>query len=50
MKQYRIDFESMAWESPVDSVRFKAYEQSGEKIAMVAKGELAENASKMKGK
>ena len=50
MEQYRIDFESMACESPVDGVRFKAYEQSGEKVVMDAKSELVENALKMKGK
>lgn len=27
MEQYKIDFESMAWESPAEGVRFKAYEQ-----------------------
>jgi hypothetical protein len=30
----------MAWKSPADGVRFKAYEQSGEKVAMAAKDEL----------
>ena len=35
MKQYRIDFESMAWESPVDGVRFKAYEQDSKKLRLV---------------
>ena len=29
MERYKIDFESMAWESPADGVRFKAYEQGG---------------------
>ncbi|MBC8471506.1 MAG: cupin domain-containing protein [Planctomycetes bacterium] len=35
MKQYRIDFESMAWESPADGVRFKAYEQGSKKLRLV---------------
>ena len=35
MKQYRIDFESMPWESPADGVRFKAYEQGSEKLRLV---------------
>jgi len=35
MEQYRIDFESMAWESPADGVRFKAYEQGGKKLRLV---------------
>ncbi len=29
MEQYKIDFESMAWEAPVVGVKFKAYEQGG---------------------
>ena len=35
MEQYRIDFESMEWESPADGVRFKAYEQDGRKLRLV---------------
>ena len=35
MEQYRIDFESIAWESPADGVRFKAYEQGGRKLRLV---------------
>jgi quercetin dioxygenase-like cupin family protein len=35
MGQYRIDFESMAWESPTDGVRFKAYEQGYRKLRLV---------------
>ena len=35
MEQYRIDFESMAWEVPIDGVRFKAYEQGGRKLRLV---------------
>ena len=35
MERYKIDFESMAWESPAESVRFKAYEQGGRKLRLV---------------
>jgi quercetin dioxygenase-like cupin family protein len=35
MEQYRIDFESMPWESPMTGVRFKAYEQGGRKLRLV---------------
>ena len=35
MEQYKIDFESIPWESPAAGVRFKAYEQSGRKLRMV---------------
>ena len=35
MGQYRIDFESMAWEEPAEGVRFKAYEQGGRKLRLV---------------
>jgi len=35
MEKYRIDFESMAWESLADGVRFKAYEQDGKKLRLV---------------
>lgn len=35
MEQYRIDFESMAWESPADGVKVKAYEQDGKKLRLV---------------
>ena len=38
MEQYRIDFESMAWESPAEGVRFKAYEQDGRKLRLVEFG------------
>jgi hypothetical protein len=40
MERYRVDFESMKWKVSADGVRFKAYEQSGGKVVMVAKGEL----------
>ncbi len=35
MEQYRIDFESMEWESPAVGVRFKVYEQNGKKLRLV---------------
>jgi quercetin dioxygenase-like cupin family protein len=35
MEQYKIDFESMEWETPADGVRFKAYEQDGRKLRLV---------------
>ncbi len=35
MEQYRIDFESMAWETPAPGVKFKAYEQGGRKLRLV---------------
>ena len=35
MKQYKINFESMAWEEPADGVRLKAYEQGGQKLRLV---------------
>jgi hypothetical protein len=35
MEQYRIDFGSMAWKSPADGVRFKAYEQGCRKLRLV---------------
>ncbi|MHC4792286.1 MAG: cupin domain-containing protein [Planctomycetota bacterium] len=38
MEQYKIDFESMAWESPAEGVRFKAYEQGGRKLRLVEFG------------
>jgi len=38
MEQCRVDFESMAWESPADGVRFKAYEQGGRKLRLVEFG------------
>ena len=34
MKQYKINFESMAWENPMVGVRFKAYEQDGRKLRL----------------
>ena len=35
MEQYKIDFESMPWESPTDGVRFKAFERNGKKLRLV---------------
>ena len=35
MKQYKINFESMEWESPAAGVRFKAYEQNARKLRLV---------------
>jgi len=35
MEQYRIDFESIGWESPADGVRCKVYEQGGRKLRLV---------------
>ena len=35
MEQYRINFDTMPWESPADGVRFKAYEQGSRKLRLV---------------
>jgi quercetin dioxygenase-like cupin family protein len=35
MEQYKIDFESMEWEEPACGVKFKAYEQNGQKLRLV---------------
>ena len=35
MELYKIDFESMEWESPAVGVRFKASEQDGKKLRLV---------------
>lgn len=35
MTQYKIDFESMDWETPAGDVRFKAFEQNGKKLRLV---------------
>ena len=35
MKQYKIDFESMPWESPAVGAKVKAYEQNGRKLRLV---------------
>ena len=34
-KQYKIDFESMQWESPGFGVRFKVFQQDGRKLRLV---------------
>jgi quercetin dioxygenase-like cupin family protein len=38
MNQYKIDFESMEWESPAVGVRFKAYDQGDRKLRLVEFG------------
>lgn len=38
MEQYKIDFESMAWETPAPGVKFKAYQQGGRKLRLVEFG------------
>ena len=35
MEQYKIDFDSMMWETPADGVKFKAYQQGGRKLRLV---------------
>jgi quercetin dioxygenase-like cupin family protein len=35
MEQYRVDFESMAWEMPVVGFKFKAYQQGDRKLRLV---------------
>ena len=35
MEQYKVDFESMEWQSQAEGVRFKAYEQDGRKLRLV---------------
>jgi quercetin dioxygenase-like cupin family protein len=35
MGQYRIDFNSMQWETPAIGVKCKAYEQGGRKLRLV---------------
>jgi quercetin dioxygenase-like cupin family protein len=35
MEQYKIDFESMSWETPAVGVKFKAYQQGGRKLRLV---------------
>ena len=35
MEQCKVDFESMAWETPAAGVKFKAYEQGGRKLRLV---------------
>ncbi|MHC4175341.1 MAG: cupin domain-containing protein [Planctomycetota bacterium] len=38
MEQYRVDFESMAWETSAVGVKFKAYQQAGRKLRLVEFG------------
>ena len=35
MERYKINFETMQWESPAEGIRFKAYEQDGRKLRLV---------------
>jgi mannose-6-phosphate isomerase-like protein (cupin superfamily) len=35
MKQYKIDFESMPWESPAVGAKVKAYERNGRQLRLV---------------
>jgi quercetin dioxygenase-like cupin family protein len=35
MEQYKIDFESMSWETPAAGVKLKAYQQGGRKLRLV---------------
>ena len=35
MQPYRIDFDSIPWESPAPGVRFQAYEQNGKRLRLV---------------
>lgn len=35
MEQYKIDFETMEWQTPAIGVRFKVYEQNGKKLRLV---------------
>ncbi len=34
MERYKIDFKSMAWETPADGIRFKSYEQDSRKLRL----------------
>jgi quercetin dioxygenase-like cupin family protein len=34
MEQYKIDFDSMVWETPTAGVKFKAYQQGGRKLRL----------------
>ena len=35
MTQYRIDFESIAWQAPAAGVRFRAFQQDGKRLRLV---------------
>jgi len=32
---YKVDFESLSWQSPMEGVRFKAYEHAGRRLRLV---------------
>jgi hypothetical protein len=34
MKQYRVDFESIAWQEPAPGVRFKTHDQDGRRLRL----------------
>ena len=34
MEQYKVDFDSMVWETPTVGVKFKAYQQGGRKLRL----------------
>jgi ethanolamine utilization protein EutQ (cupin superfamily) len=34
MRPYRIDFQTLPWDSPAVGVRFKAYEQNGRRLRL----------------
>jgi gentisate 1,2-dioxygenase len=38
MAKYRVDFDSLPWESPAAGVRAKAYEQGGRKLRLAEFG------------
>ncbi len=35
MEQYKVDFDSMAWQSPLDGLRFKAVKHNGRQLRLV---------------
>ncbi len=35
MMQYRVDFESISWEAPMDGLRFRAVRHDGRQLRMV---------------
>ena len=35
MSQYKVDFASMSWETPMDGLRFKATRQGGRQLRLV---------------
>ena len=38
MESYRVDFDAVAWQSPAEGVRFKAYEQAGRRLRLAEFG------------